>query len=548
MVEFRILGPLEVTDEHGPVSLGGQKHRAVLALLLLRAGEVVATDRLVAELWGEQPPKTATTSLKNSISQLRKLLGPGVVATKPPGYQLRVDPTQVDLARFERLCAEARDAPYDRRSALLREALALWRGPPLADLAYEAFAQGEIRRLEELRMGALEARIDADLESGRGGELVAELESLVRQYPLRERLRGQLMLALYRSGRQAEALEVYHQGRHALGDELGIDPSPDLKQLYGSILRQETVLQAEPAAPLVDPHDDVARAMLAGRLVIVLGSGISGTGDGGLPGFDEVAAHLAESFDCPPDHDHGLTRVSQYVALMKGIGPLYDELHAIFDRDFSPVPAHTMLVGAIRNAREQGAAGQLVLTANFDQALEHALTVAGERFDVVSYIALGRHRGRFLHVPAEGDVCVVELPNAYDDLTPESQTVILKIHGGVDRQPTRTWDSFAVSEDDYIDYLAQDELAESVPMRIVAKLRRSHFLFLGYPLRDWHVRVFLHRLWGREKPAYRSWAVEAKPDPVELESWRSRGVDVVDASPEVYLEALGRRLGAKVPV
>ena len=497
MVEFRILGPLEVTDEHGPVSLGGQKHRAVLALLLLRAGEVVATDRLVAELWGEQPPKTATTSLKNSISQLRKLLGPGVVATKPPGYQLRVDPTQVDLARFERLCAEARDAPYDRRSALLREALALWRGPPLADLAYEAFAQGEIRRLEELRMGAL---------------------------------------------------EVYHQGRHALGDELGIDPSPDLKQLYGSILRQETVLQAEPAAPLVDPHDDVARAMLAGRLVIVLGSGISGTGDGGLPGFDEVAAHLAESFDCPPDHDHGLTRVSQYVALMKGIGPLYDELHAIFDRDFSPVPAHTMLVGAIRNAREQGAAGQLVLTANFDQALEHALTVAGERFDVVSYIALGRHRGRFLHVPAEGNVCVVELPNAYDDLTPESQTVILKIHGGVDRQPTRTWDSFAVSEDDYIDYLAQDELAESVPMRIVAKLRRSHFLFLGYPLRDWHVRVFLHRLWGREKPAYRSWAVEAKPDPVELESWRSRGVDVVDASPEVYLEALGRRLGAKVPV
>jgi DNA-binding SARP family transcriptional activator len=542
MLEFRILGPLEVTDEHVPVSLGGHKHRAVLALLLLRAGEVVATDRLVSELWGDQPPKTATTSLKNSISQLRKLLGSDVVTTKPPGYQLRIDPEQVDLATFERLCDEAMKAPLAARSVLLREALALWRGPPLADLAYESFAQGEIRRLEELRIGALEARIDADLESGGGGELVAELESLVSAYPFRERLRGQLMLALYRSGRQAEALEVYHQARHALGDELGIDPTPELKKLYGSILRQESVLQAEPTAPAVDPHQDVARAMLTGRLVIVLGSGV---GEGGLPGFDDVAARLAESFDCPPDHERGLTRVSQYVALMKGIGPLYDELHAIFDRDFSPVPAHSLLVEAIRGARNQGAPGQLIVTANFDQALERALTVGGEQFDVVSYIALGRHRGRFLHVPAEGDVCVVELPNAYDELTPESQTVILKIHGGVDRQPTRSWDSFAVSEDDYIDYLAQDELAESVPMRVVAKLRRSHFLFLGYPLRDWHVRVFLHRLWGREKPAYRSWAVEAKPDPVEVEAWRSRGVDVVDASPEAYVAALGQRLATK---
>jgi DNA-binding SARP family transcriptional activator len=545
MLEFRILGPLEVMDEGGPVRLGGQKHRAVLALLLLRVGEVVATDRLVAELWGEHPPRTAVTSLKNSISQLRKLLGPGVVITKPPGYQLGVDSEQVDFARFERLCSEARDAPHDLRSALLREALALWRGPPLADLAYETFAQGEIRRLEELRVGALEARIDADLEAGGGAELVAELESLVSRYPLRERLRSQLMLALYRSGRQAEALEVYHEARRALGDELGIDPSPELKQLYGSILRQEALLQTEPAAaPAVDPHDDVAKALLAGRLVIVLGSG---PGEGGLPGFDEVAAHLADSFDCPPDHERRLTRVSQYVALMKGIGPLYDELHAFFDRDFSPVPVHTLLVDAIRSAREQGASGQLILTANFDQALEHAMTVAGERFDVVSYIALGRHRGKFLHVSADGDVCVVELPNAYDDLMPESQTVILKIHGGVDRRPTRTWDSFAVSEDDYIDYLAHDELAEAVPMRVVAKLRRSHFLFLGYPLRDWHVRVFLHRLWGREKPSYRSWAVEAGPDPVEVESWRSRGVDVVDTSPEAYLTVLGRRLAAKVP-
>src|ERR671937_971010 len=188
MREFRLLGPVEVVDDGEPLPLGGQKQRAVLALLLLDAGRVVSTDRLIDALWSEQPPPTAPTSLQNFVSQLRKLLGADVLVTKPPGYQLRIEPDQLDVERFERLVDEARREPPEERAAKLREALALWRGPPLADLAYEPFAQAEIGRLEELRLVTLEERFGAALAAGRHAEVIGELESLVDQHPLRERL------------------------------------------------------------------------------------------------------------------------------------------------------------------------------------------------------------------------------------------------------------------------------------------------------------------------------------------------------------------------
>ena len=228
MLDFRILGPVEVIDGETALTLGGQKQRAVLAALLIDAGHVVSTDYLVDALWGERPPKTAATSLQNFVSQLRKALGPEVLVTKPPGYQLRLQPGQLDLDRFTRLVEEARAAGAEERSATLRKALALWRGAPFADFTFESFAQPEIARLTELRLSVLEERIDADLEAGRHTELVAELEPLVAEYPLRERLRALLMLALYRSGRQAEALQAYQDARSALVDELGIEPSPAL--------------------------------------------------------------------------------------------------------------------------------------------------------------------------------------------------------------------------------------------------------------------------------------------------------------------------------
>jgi len=245
-VEVRLLGPLEVGVSGRRLELRRQKQRALLALLALRAGEVVSTDRLVEELWGGEPPKAAVGSLQNLVSELRKTVAPELIVTRPPGYVLGLDRDSVDAHRFERLARAAREAgPPEERAAGLREALALWRGPPLADLAFESFAQAEIARLEELRAATREALFEAELDLGRHGPLVAELEAFVAEHPLRERPRGQLMVALYRSGRQADALEAYRQARETLVEELGIDPSSELQQLEQAILRHDPSLDLE---------------------------------------------------------------------------------------------------------------------------------------------------------------------------------------------------------------------------------------------------------------------------------------------------------------
>jgi DNA-binding SARP family transcriptional activator len=252
-MEFRILGPLEVWDGGGEVSLGGPKPRALLALLLLRPNELVPADRLIDELWGEEAPERATAALRVNISRLRKALPQDVLTTKSPGYVIRVEPDALDVHRFERLVDEGRDllarGLAGGASGRLRDALSLWRGPPLADFRYENFAQTAIARLEEIRLAALELRLDADLVLGRHDELIAELEALVAEHPLRERLRRHLMAALYRSGRQAEALEAYQDARRALVDELGIDPSPALQELERAILRQDPSLEVEAPSP-----------------------------------------------------------------------------------------------------------------------------------------------------------------------------------------------------------------------------------------------------------------------------------------------------------
>jgi DNA-binding SARP family transcriptional activator len=276
-MEFRILGPLEVVDGDRAVALGGAQQRAVLAILLLHANEVVATDRLLDELWGDELPLSAKTVLQGYVSQLRKALGSGWIVTQPPGYVACLEPVHLDLSRFERLAGEGREALGAGRAEVaatrFEEALGLWRGRPIADLAYEPFAAAATARLEELRLAALEDRIEADLALGRHGRLVAELEALVLEHPLRERLRGQLMLALYRSGRQAEALAAYQEARRVLVDDLGIDPSPSLARLETAILRQDPLLElkalpapTEPAAPeravLVAPRDPAALGAL----------------------------------------------------------------------------------------------------------------------------------------------------------------------------------------------------------------------------------------------------------------------------------------------
>jgi DNA-binding SARP family transcriptional activator len=532
MLEFRILGPTEVWDADTQLQLGGPKQRAVLAVLLLDAGRVVSSDRLIDLLWGEQPPPTAATSLQNFISQLRKLFGADVLATKPPGYRLEISPQQLDLERFRLLVEDAKQGRPAERSSKLREALALWRGPPLADLAFETFAQNEIARLEELRLSALEEQIEADLDDGRHAELVGELEPLVREHPLRERLRGQLMLALYRSGRQAEALQVYHDARRELVDELGIEPGAALQQLHGAILRQDARLELNGGTPATsqDRLREVVETMLAGRLVPVLGADVA-----------ELTVQLSQRFEYPLESSE-LPRVAQYVAVMRGPGPLNDELHTLLEPDLPPTVVHRFFAALPPILRERGMPHQLIVTTSYDLALEQAFLDAGEEFDVVSYLATGRNRGRFCHIDPAGRGTLIELPNEYaTELSLERRTVILKLHGQVDRTTEREWESFVVTEDDYIDYLARTEVASALPVSLAAKLRRSHFLFLGYTMADWNLRLLLYRLWGDQPLSYRSWAVQQEPQQFELEFWRRHDVDVIDVPLERYIEALARQ-------
>jgi DNA-binding SARP family transcriptional activator len=245
-MEFRILGPLEVVADDRVLPLGRGRQRALLAILLLRANQVVPTERLIDDLWGGGPPSTAPKMVQMYVAELRRALGKDVLRTASPGYTLRVEDDELDLDRFERFVGEARESDPTAAAALLRRALALWRGPPIGEFGYEAWAQTEIARLEELRLTALEDRFDADLAIGRAGDIVGELEAVARQHPFRDRLSAQLMLALYRAGRQAEALQHYRRTRTELHEELGLEPSQVLQRLERAILTQDPSLDARP--------------------------------------------------------------------------------------------------------------------------------------------------------------------------------------------------------------------------------------------------------------------------------------------------------------
>jgi DNA-binding SARP family transcriptional activator len=520
VIEYRILGPLEALVDGAPVALAGPKQRALLALLLIEGGRVVSTDRLLDALWSGEPPATATASLQNLVSQLRKALGAEAIETRSPGYRLRLDDAELDLARVRRLVDEARASEPPRRARLLGEALASWRGEPLAELAYEAFARDEVARLDELRLALTEERAEAELAVGRHAELVEELKAAVRASPLRERLRGQLMIALYRAGRQAEALDAYREGRQALVEQLGIEPSPLLQRLQAAILRQEAPPGLAGTAPARDHFDEVAQAVGEGRVTIVVGADA-----------EPLATELARRFGLDADRPE-LARVSQAVANLNGAGRLYDTLHALLEADGVPGATHRFLASLPARLRERGVPPPLLVTTAFDLALEHALEEAGESFDTIVYVAAGPHRGGFCHVAPDGTATVVERPNAY---VLQGGTVVLHLHGRVDASESRAWESFAVTEDDFIHY---GDAASRLPVSLAARLRRTHLLLLGYTLSDWTLRVVLERLFGEQPLPYRSWSVHPAPDPVEREFWRRRDVQVIDLAPAAYLAEL----------
>ena len=268
-MEYRILGQFTVWDEGRELPLGGVRQRSVLAILLLHANELVPATMLVDELWGAQPPPTANKTVQVYVSRFRKTLGEDVIETRPTGYLLRLEASALDALRFEALLEQGRrllaEGAPEEAGAVLREGLALWRGPPLADFRHEQFARNEIGRLEELRLVALEQRLEADLALGRGPEVVGELEVLVRENPFRENLCRLLILALYRAGRQADALAVYRNAREALVDGLGLDPSRRLQLLERAILLQDPSLDlavvAGPSAPVPDDRESSGRPL-----------------------------------------------------------------------------------------------------------------------------------------------------------------------------------------------------------------------------------------------------------------------------------------------
>jgi hypothetical protein len=296
-------------------------------------------------------------------------------------------------------------------------------------------------------------------------------------------------------------------------------------------------------ATLAEHARRVLKAMREGWVVPLLGAGVNLCGRPAgvmwqpherLPSGGELAEYLAGIFDYPADEARDLVRVSEFAYVMNGSGPLYEHLHELFDHDYPIGPLHRFL------ATLPGRTGrtQLIVTTNYDDALERAFAEAGEQFDVVSYIADGDNRGKFVHHGADGSATLVEVPNEYADVTPEKRTVILKIHGAVDRGLEGEWDSFVITEDHYIDYLTKTDLPSLVPVNLAHTLRRSHFLFLGYSMRDWNLRVILHRIWGEQKLKYKSWAVQLATPAIDREFWGLRGVDILDVPLERYVEAL----------
>ncbi len=299
----------------------------------------------------------------------------------------------------------------------------------------------------------------------------------------------------------------------------------------------------------------ILRAIQQNRLVPFFGAGVNlaqrpqgmdwSPGSPYLPSGAELSQLLAGNYGYPADDKWDLLRVSQYIAVESGTGPLYEDLHQVFDADFAPTLVHDFfarLPGLLRQ-RNLAKGHLLIVTTNYDDLMERSLTEADESFDVITYMADGDDAGKFRHDPPEGPSVLIDRPNEYRGVSLDQRHVVLKIHGAVDRASPEG-DSYVITEDHYIDYLTRTDLANLVPATIAAVLRNRHFLFLGYSLRDWNLRVILHRIWGAQKLKYKSWSVQLKPSSIECNFWQKRDVEILDVGVADYIAELQRRVEA----
>jgi hypothetical protein len=306
-------------------------------------------------------------------------------------------------------------------------------------------------------------------------------------------------------------------------------------------------------SPSLESHcRKVARALIQGSVVPLLGAGANlcdrPQGQGWLPGTwlptgGELAQRLAEEFDYPLADVSDLLRVCQFVEVDCGSGPLYELLHEVFNADYPPTSLHEFLarLPAALEAAGHPRRHQLVVTTNYDDALERAFDAAGEPYDLLSYLAIGQDQGRFLHRDPDGNTQVIQRPNTYDALSLQERSVIVKIHGTVDRQDAAK-DSYVITEDDYIEYLTRTTLSDLIPGEVLRKLMRSHLLFLGYRMRDWNLRVILHRIWQERDLGYKAWAVQLDADEIDVAIWDDREVDVYPTPLRDYVDAVQEQI------
>jgi hypothetical protein len=307
--------------------------------------------------------------------------------------------------------------------------------------------------------------------------------------------------------------------------------------------------------------ETVIKGIVEGRVLPLLGAGVNLCGrpvgtawrpdqTSYLPSGAELSLHLAKSFGYPEEDRRDLTRVSQYVRTIAGSGPLYEELRAVLNADYPSTLLHQSLAALPALLVRKGFRPkyQLIVTTNYDDVMERALREAGQDHDVVSYLAEGDDRGKFLHRLPSGETRLIERPNEYQGLSLDERRdlrrpVVLKLHGAVDRVSSE-YDSYVITEDDYIDYLTRSDISSLIPVTLREKLRRSHFLFLGYSLRDWNLRVILHRIWGEQKLTYKSWAIQMNPDQLEQQFWLKRDVEILDMPLQSYVVTLTERFDA----